>query len=124
MIAQIEAETEPDPVVTLAETTDDYGNDKSNVAGGHRDTRVSSSKSTNTCINNSLEVPTEACKRIWESWVSRASFRNCGTKRPGDMLDDLTEKMKSCDLGNPSRLVCLSVCRTSFSLMNLIGLNI
>ena len=99
MIAQIEAETEPDPVVTLAETTDDYGNDKSNVAGGHRDTRVSSSKSTNTCINNSLEVPTEACKRIWESWVSRASFRNCGTKRPGDMLDDLTEKMKSCDLG-------------------------
>ena len=31
MIAQIEAETEPDPVVTLAETTDDHGNDKSNV---------------------------------------------------------------------------------------------
>ena len=26
LIAQIEAETEPDPVVTLAETTDDHGN--------------------------------------------------------------------------------------------------
>ena len=26
MIIQIEAETEPDPVVTLAETTDDHGN--------------------------------------------------------------------------------------------------
>ena len=32
MIIQIEAETEPDPVITLAKTTDDYGNDKSNVA--------------------------------------------------------------------------------------------
>ena len=48
-----------------------------------------------------MEEPntTEACKKIWESWVLRASFRNCGTKRPGDMMDDLTEKMKSCDLG-------------------------